>query len=296
MTTQDLNIFELPVHPAADIFPMLDGEELDELAADIKANGLQFPIVTGRHNGETVLVDGRNRREACRRAGVEPAVQDLNGTDPLQFIISANVHRRHISKGQLAMAVAKILETKNYGDGGDAARAAGVSHARVSQARAVLHTTPLVVDRVIAGTLTLDAAYKAAKAEAGRDQLERDADARLERKAPALFNRYKRGELTRQEAEAIHSAEEKEDRERREHIFDTAIELLKAIRNAGGTAIRELPAIIADADHYAAFKAAGGDIAYDQNVRQDVETVFSTMRAVLNGLPPRQAARRKHPA
>ncbi len=154
----DIDIFGLPVHPAADIFPMLDGEELDELAADIKANGLQFPIVTGRHNGGIVLVDGRNRREACRRAGVEPAVQDLNGTDPLQFIISANVHRRHISKGQLAMAVAKILFAANNQTQHEAAVGAGVSQSRIAYAQTVLRATPLVVDRVIAGTLTLDAA------------------------------------------------------------------------------------------------------------------------------------------
>jgi hypothetical protein len=47
-----------------------------------------------------------------------------------------------MSKGAMAMAVAKILESKKYGDGGYAAREAGVSHARVSQARTVLQHAP----------------------------------------------------------------------------------------------------------------------------------------------------------
>ena len=36
---------ELAVHPVAALFPMLADDELDELAADIKANGLLQPIV-----------------------------------------------------------------------------------------------------------------------------------------------------------------------------------------------------------------------------------------------------------
>jgi ParB-like chromosome segregation protein Spo0J len=37
-----------PVHPVADLFPMMTNEELDDLAADIKANGLIQPIVVDK--------------------------------------------------------------------------------------------------------------------------------------------------------------------------------------------------------------------------------------------------------
>jgi hypothetical protein len=33
------------VHPAADVFPMLSDDELAKLGEDIKANGLQSPII-----------------------------------------------------------------------------------------------------------------------------------------------------------------------------------------------------------------------------------------------------------
>jgi ParB-like chromosome segregation protein Spo0J len=46
------------VHPVANLFPMLPDDELQELADDIRANGLQHPIVLDK---DGVLIDGRNR-------------------------------------------------------------------------------------------------------------------------------------------------------------------------------------------------------------------------------------------
>ena len=51
---------------------MMDGDELRELAEDIRVNGLREPLVLAEIKGEDVLVDGRNRRAACKIAGVEP--------------------------------------------------------------------------------------------------------------------------------------------------------------------------------------------------------------------------------
>lgn len=72
------------VHPAADVFPMMPEEELDALAADIKANGLRTPISffgvaesERKDDSEVSLADGRNRLEAMDRAGVELKAGDL---------------------------------------------------------------------------------------------------------------------------------------------------------------------------------------------------------------------------
>jgi len=46
----------MKTHPVAKLFPPLSEHELHSLAADIRANGLQQPIVV--QNG--VLLDGRN--------------------------------------------------------------------------------------------------------------------------------------------------------------------------------------------------------------------------------------------
>jgi ParB-like nuclease domain len=63
----------MKVHPAADIFPMLSDEELQDLDADIRENGLIHPIVT--HADGEVLIDGRSRLAACKIARVEPTLE-----------------------------------------------------------------------------------------------------------------------------------------------------------------------------------------------------------------------------
>jgi ParB-like chromosome segregation protein Spo0J len=94
-----------PAHPVADLFPMMTHEELSDLAADIKANGLIHPIVVDKAG---VLIDGRNRLRACEIAGIEPAVVVFEGDDTRQYIFASNIARRHMSKGQQAMAVAMV--------------------------------------------------------------------------------------------------------------------------------------------------------------------------------------------
>jgi hypothetical protein len=83
-------------------------EELEELMWDIKANGLQHPLVIAEVDGAMMLVDGRNCRFACRALGIVPDHVLLDGQDPVAYILSANINRRHMSKGQRAMVVARI--------------------------------------------------------------------------------------------------------------------------------------------------------------------------------------------
>ena len=59
---------EMKAHPYADIFPLLEGEEFTALVASVRASGLVHPIVLF----ETKILDGRNRWNACKAAGVEP--------------------------------------------------------------------------------------------------------------------------------------------------------------------------------------------------------------------------------
>src|SRR5712691_1194215 len=84
------------VHPLAARWPLLDEEGLANLAADIKANGLSEPLMLDE---EGRLVDGRNRLEACRRAGVEPRFLVLNGVSARAYIWSHNAQRRNTTSG-----------------------------------------------------------------------------------------------------------------------------------------------------------------------------------------------------
>ena len=59
-----------PVHPCADVYPMVSDAELEALAADIKKNGLQHQVVIWQERGKYFVLDGRNRLDALTRLGV----------------------------------------------------------------------------------------------------------------------------------------------------------------------------------------------------------------------------------
>ena len=100
--------FALQPHPAVDLFPMLPDGELSQLAADIKANGLRQPIVVIRDGDRDLVLDGRNRLRACQIAGVEPSCKLFSGTDPVAFVLSTNLHRRHLNESQRAMVAVAV--------------------------------------------------------------------------------------------------------------------------------------------------------------------------------------------
>jgi N6-adenosine-specific RNA methylase IME4/ParB-like chromosome segregation protein Spo0J len=94
----------LPHHPLAGLFPMFSPEQLRELADDIASVGQQEPVwlLDGQ------ILDGRNREAACFVLGIAPWTKIYEGTDPLGFVLSLNLHRRHLSDSQRAMVAAKL--------------------------------------------------------------------------------------------------------------------------------------------------------------------------------------------
>ncbi len=85
------------VHPYADKFPMLTDVELDELAESIASIGLINPIVV---DPAGLILDGRNRLEACKRAGVEAATAVYEGSDVAEFVIMQRHPSQHVYRGQ----------------------------------------------------------------------------------------------------------------------------------------------------------------------------------------------------
>ena len=102
----------LKTHPYASIFPLLEGEPFDNLVADIKANGLLHPITIH----QDIVLDGRNRLQACQAAGIEPRFVEYDGGDPPSFVLSQNLHRRHPDESQRGMVVARLETLKHGGD------------------------------------------------------------------------------------------------------------------------------------------------------------------------------------
>jgi N6-adenosine-specific RNA methylase IME4 len=96
----------LKFHPLANLFPMLSAAELDDLGADIKANGQVETVKL--HRG--MILDGRNRYSACVKYGLPVRTEVFTGTDrdALNWVISKNLKRRHLSEGQRAAVAAAI--------------------------------------------------------------------------------------------------------------------------------------------------------------------------------------------
>jgi len=181
------------IHPAADLFPMVDAAEFAELCADIKERGLHQPITIWT---DGTLLDGRNRLLACYETHQEVVLDRYEGTDPVQFSLSANLHRRHLNAGQRAVIALKVREllqpaakerqvaelkqnresivSPDLGERSEApaehrkstaqaAKIVGASRSAVEQAARVERSAPDLLPQVQAGTMALDKAHKEAQ-------------------------------------------------------------------------------------------------------------------------------------
>lgn len=99
-----------PSHPAAELFPLLEGAEFEQLVNDIREHGQREPIIV--HDG--MILDGRNRWRACEQLGIEPAVERWDGTGtPEQFVISRNIMRRHLTSSQRAWLMSELTNLRH---------------------------------------------------------------------------------------------------------------------------------------------------------------------------------------
>jgi hypothetical protein len=173
-----------PVHPAAALLQMMSDAELDELAADIKATGLQQPIVVWVDNSAaakgsagpfpTYLLDGRNRLAALKLLGIKDPrdaprakaaqytpgwgvrylsalvkTSDLTSrgmskpkwrpdVNPTTFVLSMNVHRRHLTSEQKRQAIAAYLKADPTTSDRKVAKELGVDNKTAAKVRADL--------------------------------------------------------------------------------------------------------------------------------------------------------------
>ena len=178
------DVSRLTVHNCADIYPMLSYEEMQALADDIKENGLIHEIVVQGN----VVIDGRNRLEACKLAGVEPIFKTFDGDEDAikSYILGANNSRRHLNTGQKAMAWVLLYPGKEktgpktgnnlYSENTNT----DPSRDYKSKARFVQKWAPDQVPLVMSGAIFLSAAYETAKA-AESDQLRADGGCVVEK-------------------------------------------------------------------------------------------------------------------
>jgi N6-adenosine-specific RNA methylase IME4 len=133
-------------HPLANLFPLVEGAALDELSADIKANELHEPIDI--YQGK--ILDGRNRYRAMSAAGIKIEQRhvryfcpELYG-DPVAYVISKNLRRRHLNESQRAM-VAANLATMRQGERTDVEPSAKLQKVDQKNAAERLSVSPRTV-------------------------------------------------------------------------------------------------------------------------------------------------------
>lgn len=108
------------VHPAAELFPLVEGQEFDRLVESIREHGIQNPVVFGFDLQEKpVLLDGRNRLRAVERLKADgitvpvPAVTfdySDDGITEVEWIEAQNIDRRHLTDDARAMLAASLHE------------------------------------------------------------------------------------------------------------------------------------------------------------------------------------------
>ena len=129
----------LDPHPFSKLFPPISEEDFGKLAADIKLNGLHQPIV--RYQGK--ILDGNNRYRACELVKVAPKFADFNGDDAQarNYVISANIHRRHLSPDERRGIIAELLKLNPNQSNREIAQQTKTSHTTVGAVREELEAT-----------------------------------------------------------------------------------------------------------------------------------------------------------
>lgn len=246
-------------HEYAKAFPMLDDAARQSLIEDVRANGVLEPIVfIGRY-----ILDGRNRYYAARECGIAyPRVEYL-GDDPLAFVVSRNLHRRHLSESQRAMVAANLAKMPRGGDrrsdsfdqtanlrNDQAAGMLNVSPRTVETARKVVNDgAPELIAAVEAGHVSVSAAAEVASLpSAEQTEIVALGDEEIVRKAKEIKERK------RQEREAKKAETE---RQQQEYVaqFPPEVQAMRAAAEERRAQAKASPAAT-DADEVDELRAA----------------------------------------
>ena len=139
----------LPVHDAANLFPLISKDELGELAADIAKNGLLERIaVHFDREGKCQLLDGRNRLDALQSLGrnlfddkgnllsdLYRKLENDSESEIVAFIVSKNIRRRHLTAEQKRDLLVKLLKADPTKSDRQIAKMVGCDHKTASKKR-----------------------------------------------------------------------------------------------------------------------------------------------------------------
>ncbi len=184
-------------HPAAALFPLLEGEELAAFVERMRP-GQRDPIVRVTVGGETFILDGSNRGVACEILGLTPKFVDYEGSKDMDSLVAYSIDkngdgRRHLDPSIRAMIVVESVKLLPRGNPGETGRSAGLTQAeagkklgvseRLVRRAAVVQSqgSAKLKDAVMKGKLAVDAAEKVARLP--KDKQDKIADEALAKKS-----------------------------------------------------------------------------------------------------------------
>ena len=171
-------------HKLSAAFPAMTDGEFQGLVADIGVNGQRHPIIIF----EDAVMDGFHRLRACIQLGIPPKIEQYAGDDPAGYVLSSNLHRRHLSASQRAGAIVACNAWRGEG------RVQLGNIAELPHTSAQLAETAQVSERLIVDAKT---AHKAGFQEAMRKgETTASEAANLARKAPEVAARVVAKEIT----------------------------------------------------------------------------------------------------
>jgi hypothetical protein len=236
----------LPVHPAADLFPLMPPAELRALGKDIIKNGLQHDIMVWMDKSEKLfLLDGRNHLDAIGvviKSGNAVAIANAckkilqlpTDCDPYAFVISANIHRRHLTTAQKRELIGKLLKAQPEKSDRQIAQTAKASHHTVGAVRADLEERGQIAH--VATRTDSNGRQQPARKPPAADPVAAKAEAAApEREAKASTNEIERLRSRCEELERENRRLERENFALRSQLSDDGLsipEYLRRVLNA----------------------------------------------------------------
>ena len=206
------------IHQIANIFPAMADAEFQALKADIEQYGQREPIWLF----EGKVIDGRHRLRACTELGRAPRTEIYDGFDATAFVVSLNLHRRHLSASQLAFVAleierveADLAKKRMSAGGGDkksgptqvsdpvqiqgrgearekAAAAVGVAASYVSDAKRIAREAPELAEKIKAGEATITQAKRELKEQAREQRREENRQLIAQAPSPVVASKAAR--------------------------------------------------------------------------------------------------------
>lgn len=95
------------IHPAANLLPMMSQEDFENLKIDADQNGFIRPV---RIDKDGMVIDGRNRLAVSIAIEKDVPIERFTPSDPIQYVVSENLSRRHLTSQQKAVIAVQAEE------------------------------------------------------------------------------------------------------------------------------------------------------------------------------------------